>query len=79
MNTTYENKLLNHFTPVLYLHTKEKISPISFEEYIKNCELCINGTKTRVKKNILSEPKIVRKNKEILINKGNINLPLTNF
>jgi hypothetical protein len=79
MNTNYENKLLNHFIPILYLHSKEKISPISIEEYIKNCELCINGTKTRVKKNILSEPKIVRKNKEILINKGNINLPLTNF
>lgn len=79
MNIQYENKILNHFIPVLYLHKNELISPISIKKYIDNCELCINGEKKKIQKNIFSEPKIVRENKDVLIEKGKISLPLNNF
>lgn len=32
-------ELLNLYQPILYLHTDEKVSPISFDDYIKDCEL----------------------------------------
>lgn len=79
MNTDYENELLYHFMPVLYLHKDELTSPISIKDYFNNCELCVNGTKKKIQKNLFTEPKIIRENKEVLIERGNINLPLTNF
>ena len=33
----------------------------------------------KIQKNLFTEPKIIRENKEVLIERGNINLPLTNF
>ena len=51
MNIQYENKILNHFIPVLYLHKNELISPISIKKYIDNCELCINGEKKKIQMN----------------------------
>ena len=50
MNTDYENELLYHFMPVLYLHKDELTSPISIKDYFNNCELCVNGTKENTKK-----------------------------
>tara|TARA_Y100000389_G_scaffold145439_1_gene143983 strand:+ start:525 stop:1424 length:900 start_codon:yes stop_codon:yes gene_type:complete len=79
MNIQYENKILNYFIPVLYLHTNETISPISIKKYIDNCELCINGKKKKIQKNIFTKPEIIRENKEVLIKKGKILLPLNNF
>ena len=35
-------ELLKTYQPVLYLHEKEEISPMSFENYIKDCELYSN-------------------------------------
>jgi len=37
---------LNKFKPSIYLHTEETIEPMSFDDYIKNSELLINGIKT---------------------------------
>lgn len=79
MNIQYENKILNYFMPVLYLHTNETISPMSIKKYIDNCELCINGEKKKIQKNIFTKPEIIRENKEVLIKKGKILLPLNNF
>ena len=75
MNLQYQNKLLNYFIPVLYLHPNEEISPISIKEYINNCELCINCNKS-YKNNIFKKSNIIKENKEILLDKGKIYLPL---
>ena len=37
--TTRQLRLLAKYKPILYLHKKEEISPLSFEEYIYNSEL----------------------------------------
>ena len=77
-NIEYEDKLLNHFIPVLYIHPQELTSPMSIEDYIYNCELCIGGTKKKIQKNIFCKPTIIRENKEIIIEKNEIKLPLQN-
>jgi len=71
-----ENILLNRFIPILYLHPKELTSPISVEKYIENCELCIGGKKKKMQKFPWSIPRIVRKNKSVLLSKGRVKFPL---
>lgn len=73
-----ENDLLNRFIPVLYLHPKELTSPISVDDYINNCELCVGGKKKRIQNNPWKKPIIVRENKNILLSKGKVKLPLPN-
>lgn len=46
---------LKKFTPYIYLHKDEKIQPMSFENYIENCELLINGVVV-LKKNEIKLP-----------------------
>lgn len=71
-----EFELLNRFIPILYIHPDEKTSPMSVNTYINNCELCVGGSKKKIQKNIFCKPVIIRKNNNILLNKGEIILPL---
>ena len=72
----FEFEILQRFIPILYIHPDEKTSPMSVNNYISNCELCVGGTKKKIQKNIFCKPVIIRKNKNILIKKGEIRLPL---
>ena len=71
-----EYDLLNRFIPILYLHPKEETSPISIENYIENSELCIGGKRKKIQKYPWNKPIVIRKNKNILIEKGKVTLPL---
>ena len=74
----YEHNLLYHFMPILYLHPDEETSPMSIEEYIDNCELCIGGKKKKIQKNLFCRPEIIRENKIVLLEKNDVKLPLQN-
>ena len=75
-----EFQLLHKFSPVLYLHPNELTSPISLDDYIYNCELCVGGKKKKIQKTPFNKPEIIRKDKNVLIEKNKIKLPLkTNY
>ena len=57
---------------ILYLHPKELTSPISIKDYINNCELCVGGEKKKIQKYPWNKPIIIRKDKNILLTKGEI-------
>ena len=78
-NTTrFEFNLLHRFAPVLYIHPKELTSPMSLDDYISNCELCVGGKTKKIQKNPFCKPEIIRKDKQILLEKNKVKLPLTN-
>lgn len=75
----YDYKILYKFMPVLYLHPDEKISPLSFEKYILKSELCVFGKRKTIQKTLFTPPETIREFRNVLINKGDIRLPLNNF
>tara|TARA_Y100000389_G_scaffold75080_1_gene71689 strand:- start:554 stop:1522 length:969 start_codon:yes stop_codon:yes gene_type:complete len=74
----YENDLLHKYKPILYLHPNEEISPMSLDEYFSNSDLCVGGRVKLNQKYMWNKPEVIREDKNILIEKGNIKLPLPN-